>query len=74
MTPLAELIAYHRQREKELTVERDRSIEMPTEADQKRCYNVWERERRRARDTASWLETISAQKSVDPPRAAHEAG
>jgi len=64
MTPLSELIAYHREREKHCLGEVDHCSEMLqknrrfTEADCKRCVKTWENERRVARDTASWLETL----------------
>lgn len=58
MRQLPELIAYYRAREQECARERDQSVNMPTAEDQQRVWEVWERERQIARDTASWLETI----------------
>lgn len=64
MIALDELIAHHRQREKQCSGEIDHCAEVyrknraMTEADCTRCMKVWADERRVARDTVAWLETI----------------
>ena len=64
MIPLADLIAHHKRREVECAAERDRINAQAiskhfSEKDQERCAATFEQERKIARDTASWLETIA---------------
>lgn len=64
MKPLAELIDHYRRRERETAAERDRCNGQifgrhTTEAEHARIVAAWEDERKIARDTVSWLETIA---------------
>lgn len=58
MTPLDDLIAYHREREQHCAEEVDRALEFKNDRLSRRSVKIWTQEKAIARDTAAWLETI----------------
>lgn len=64
MTPITDLIAHYKHRERDVAQERDRINAQAlgkhfTAQDQERFAASFESERKIARDTISWLETIA---------------